>query len=58
MALAEAWPAVVEVDEVALIEDEVDSTEEVVEVAEAVLPWAVAVEVEVVLASTSLTPLK
>ena len=56
MALAEAWPAVVEVDEEALIEDEVDSTEEVGEVAEAVLPWAVAVAV--VLASTSSTLLK
>ena len=54
--MAEAWPAVVEVDEEALIEDEVDSIEEVDEVAEAVPPWAV--EVEVVLASTSSTLLK
>lgn len=54
--MAGAWPVVVEVDEVALIEDEVDSTEEVDEVAEAVLPWAVAVEE--VLASTSSTLLK
>ena len=54
--MAEAWPAVVEVDEEALIEDEVDSIEEVdevVEVVEVVPLWAV--EVEVVLASTSST---